>query len=124
MPADMNETFAEAEADVEAGRFGSVELPDAIRLLNELISNEMGRLTNLSDDPDKNEEQLRQHLFNIALKSFVAGLYTGSEGASAAQDGVVVVVPPQSLQDIGVAAIREGAVTFHLVAADESEAPR
>ena len=88
--------------------------------INELISTEMGRITDLSDDPDQNEERLRQHVFNIALKAFTAGLYAGSETA-APHDGVIVVVPPESLQDIGLAANRDGALTFHLVGADPSE---
>jgi hypothetical protein len=91
---------------------------DLLREVAELISEALGNLHGIGDDPMQNDELLRTAVTGVALKSFLAGNLAGlaSSGApGGGESGVVVRCSPGELEQIGLAAIRDGVLTFHLV---------
>lgn len=103
------------DGNVDADLLGDLDLPTVFSEIAGLVSAELMHLQGLGDDPDENENALRQTIQNAATKAFFAGLAVGGSRAGDMDDALVVPVPAEALEAIGLAAIRDGMVTFHLV---------
>lgn len=123
---DLNEAFSAVshivnEGELDQEDLGDLQLGDLVRELHGVVSSELMHLRDLSeDDPEKNQDVLRNVAVQSSLKAFLAGLLVGREQGGD-QDGIVVTVDPAALQEIGVAAIRDGVLTIHLVTPPEGD---
>lgn len=105
------------DGNVDQDLLGDLDLPTVFTEIAGLVSNELMHLQGLTDDPTENEDRLRQTIQNAAVKAFFAGLAVGASRSSS-DDDIYVTVPAEAIEAIGLAAIRDRMVTFHLVTPD------
>lgn len=116
---DLEHAFERADEMVEnsAVDLGPYDVRDVVRLIEELISAQLGRLADLGDDAEENEYRLRHHISEIAIKAFCAGVLASSPQSA----GFVVPVTADVLEQLALGAIRDGVLSFHLVTPVEED---
>ena len=115
----INEMIAAGGVDEEI--LGGLELTEALTEISTLVSGELMHLSGLDEnDPETNEEIMRQAIQNAAFKAFLVGLLMGEDAEPA---GVTIPVSPAAAEAIGLALIRDGMIGFHLVVSDQADNP-
>lgn len=130
MAYDITDSFDEAirqvdEQELDGELLDDLDLRALLVEVNKTVSGELMHIGELSDDPEKNQDELRQLVVNAAVKSFMAGLHFAAErfehyGGSREDAGVVVQIPAEALEQIGLGIIRDGVATFTLTTPIES----
>lgn len=123
---ELAETMSEVSQMIDAGTInpellGDLELGEVVQELAGLVSGELMHLGELGEDAEANEIALRGIMQTAAFKAFFSGLYVGSQRAQQSDSEIVVQVPPGVLEAIGIAAIRDNVVTFHLVTSPDDQ---
>lgn len=122
--SDLSETMGMISIMIDQGGvdeavLGDLDLAEVIQEVSGLVSGELMHFKDLSgDDPQHNENVLRDTVQNAAFKAFFAGLVVGTERA-AAGGTIIVEVPADAIEQIGLQAIRQRGVSFQLRAVEE-----
>lgn len=93
---------------------GDLDFTEVVEVVTAVVAGQLSHLQGLGDDPQANEEALRTAVHTAAIKALLTGYSYGRTNGG--PDGVVVPVPPEALEQIGLALIRDGSATFSLVA--------
>jgi len=102
---------------VDVDMLRGLNLGDIVTMIGNLVSEELMHLSGLSDDAEANEQALRTTIQNAAFKAFLTGLLLSGQNES--PDPILVEVPSEALEAIGLSIIRDGYASFALVAGDE-----
>lgn len=124
----LTDVFEEAvrqveEQELDGDLLGEHDLRDVLIEVNKVVTGELMHIGDLSEDPEQNQEELRQLIINATVKTFVAGLLAGTGQAASGDPGIVLQIPAEAMEAIGLGIIRDGVVTFTLTTPFELEQP-
>lgn len=118
---EVGRQLTEQEIDSDSMLDG-LDLRDILVAIQREVSTELEHITELSDNAEQNEQQLRQLMVNAATRCFFTGVLLGRDNAVDANDyGVVVAVEAEALEAIAIRALRDGNLTFTLASTTDTD---
>lgn len=122
--SDVSDAFEAAaevvdQQEVTDEHLGHQEFREVVMSIQAQIKRLMGKI-------DSADEAAMDGLINeLAITSYIAGVTIGKLTTPDDEDahGILVGVHPETLEQLGVRALRDGALSFTLIATDGSDEP-